>query len=356
LFKNNPTLKAIITLIVIVLALFLVIAYIGNILIPFVIGVILTYILNPLIEKLHSKLRINRGVVSLIISILVFLLFVSIPLLVIPNIMHQIKLMMAALPDFVSAINDKLLSKINTDYGTNFFIDLGGIKSMLADKVSGADTMDVFKPLANNGILFIKIAVYMILIPVVMFYSSNSWHQLIKFFDNLIPKGYVTQVHNIFNDIDIMLASYLRGQISVMVIMAIYYATGLHIIGLQSGIFIGILTGLLVFIPYIGILIGLLFALAVGFIDSGQSFHQVISILIVFGLGHILEGGLVTPFLVGGRIGLNPIMLIFALMAFGAIFGVVGVLLALPMATITLVLLKHARLYYMKSRYYNEID
>jgi predicted PurR-regulated permease PerM len=152
-----------------------------------------------------------------------------------------------------------------------------------------------------------------------------------------------------------MLSAYLRGQFSVMIIMALYYAIALHFVGITSGFIIGFITGLLVFIPYLGILTGLFISLAVDFANF-QGMHQVFVLLGVFLVGHLLEGGLVTPYLVGGKIGLNPVMIILSLMIFGKLFGFVGVLLALPLSTITVVLLKYVKLYYTKSQYYNETN
>ena len=157
----------------------------------------------------------------------------------------------------------------------------------------------------------------------------------------------------IFKDIDLMLASYLRGQLLVMFIMATYYAIALHIVGLSSGIVIGIITGLLVFIPYLGVLTGLFIAIMIS-LAQFNNLHEIISVLIAFAVGHILEGALITPFLVGGRIGLNPVMIILSLMVFGKLFGLVGVLLALPLSTISVVIIRHMKAYYMKSNYYKE--
>jgi predicted PurR-regulated permease PerM len=191
------------------------------------------------------------------------------------------------------------------------------------------------------------------IIALYLFYSINNWQNILKFFDEFIPKRYSELVRHLIKDIDTLLAAYLRGQISVMLIMAIYYMIGLNIIGLKSATIIGLITGLLVFIPYLGIMTGLLISLAVGFAGF-TSMNVIIGILIVFIAGHSLEGALVTPFLVGGKIGLNPIMIIFALMVFGKLFGFIGVLLALPLSTITIVLLRYIKLYYLKSNYYNE--
>jgi predicted PurR-regulated permease PerM len=211
----------------------------------------------------------------------------------------------------------------------------------------------MFSPIATNGMFFIEIVVYIFLIPFILFYSLRNWNLILNFIDGFIPKKYYNTVHLIIYDIDLMLASYLRGQLSVMIVMSIYYSIVLNILGIKFATIIGLITGMLVFIPYIGISLGLIVSLITLFITL-SGINMFIGIIILFVLGHLLEGGIVTPQLVGVRIGLNPIMIIFALMVFGKLFGFIGVLLALPLATISVVLLKYLKSYYLKSEYYNE--
>lgn len=354
--QNNFNLKPIISLLLVIVALFTLIVVIGKVLIPFIVALILTYIFNPIVEKINSKFKIKRSIISFIISVTIFLVFLSVPLFIIPTMILQLKSIIVSIPDLIHLFNDKVLQVINLKYGTNLTLDLDNMKLLLLNNFSKVyNNVNVFSPLAKNSFIILEILIYIILIPFILFYSIINWHQFIKFVDSLIPKSYQNNLHHMFHDIDLMLSAYLRGQISVMVIMACYYAIALHIVGLDSGIVIGLLTGLLVFIPYLGILTGLIISLSVGF-ASFHGMHQIIAVLIAFGIGHVLEGGLVTPFLVGGKIGLNPIMIILALMIFGQLFGFVGVLLALPLSTITVVLLKHAKLYYLKSKYYNETN
>jgi|SRR6185437_7279841 len=354
--QQNFNLKPIISILLFVAIVFVMIIFIGKILIPFIVALILTYILNPVVEKINHRCKINRSVISLLISILVFLLFIAIPLYVIPSMVTEIQTIISKIPDLVNRINNTLLFTINQKYGTHFILDLANLRAELLSNVSNVySRINVFSPLARNGVILIQIVVYIILIPFILFYSICDWHIIVKFFDQLIPRSYVKAVHDIVKDIDKMLSAYLRGQFSVMLIMAIYYGTALHLVGITSGFIIGFITGIMVFIPYLGILTGLFISLAVTF-SNFHGMHPVFAVLGVFVVGHILEGGFVTPFLVGGKIGLNPVMIILSLMIFGKLFGFVGVLLALPLSTITVVLLKYASAYYTKSKYYNEIS
>lgn len=354
--SQNLNLKPIISTLIFVAIIFGIIVFIGKILTPFIVALILTYILNPIVEKICLRLKIKRSVISIIIAVIVFMVFISIPLYIIPNMVQEIQMIISKIPDLVSKINGTLLTNINHKYSTHFVLDLANLRFALLNKVSSIYShINIFSPLAKNGMVIIEIVVYIILIPFILFYSIYGWHSVISFFDQLIPRSYRKTVHSIVYDIDKMLSAYLRGQFSVMIIMALYYATAIHLVGITSGFIIGFITGILVFIPYLGILTGLLISLAVDF-SNFNGMHQVFFLLGVFIVGHLLEGGLVTPFLVGGKIGLNPVMIILSLMVFGKLFGFVGVLLALPLSTITVVLLKHAKYYYTRSKYYNEMN
>ncbi len=352
--QEHIKIKPIISTLALTIGIFYVILLLGKVLIPFLIALILSYIVNPFVEKIQNKCKIKRSIISFMISILIFLIFISIPVFLLPNILIQIKSIISEIPTLINVINVKLLNVINVKYDTHLTLDYNMAKSVILKNIGTLyNHVNIFSPLAHNSIVLVEILVYIILIPFILFYSTNNWGNLLKFFDDLIPKRYKDIVHQVITDIDRLLAAYLRGQISVMFIMALYYSIALNIIGLNSATLIGTITGLLVFIPYLGILTGLFISLAVGFTDF-TSMNLIFWILGVFVVGHLLEGGLITPFLVGGKIGLNPIMIIFALMVFGKLFGVVGVLLALPLSTIAVVLLRYVRKYYIHTNYYNE--
>ncbi len=305
--QQDLKIKPIISTLILIIGIFSVIIMLGKVLIPFLIALILSYIVNPFVEKIQNKFKIKRSILSFIIAILVFLLFVSIPIFILPDALIQIKFIIKEIPSLIHLINDKLLLNINGKYGTNFTLDYDNVKALLVSNIGTLyNHVNLFSPIAHNSIIFIEIIVYIVLIPFILFYSINNWQNILKFFDEFIPKRYSELVRHLIKDIDTLLAAYLRGQISVMLIMAIYYMIGLNIIGLKSATIIGLITGLLVFIPYLGIMTGLLISLAVGFAGF-TSMNVIIGILIVFIAGHSLEGALVTPFLVGGKIGLNPI-------------------------------------------------
>jgi len=188
--------------------------------------------------------------------------------------------------------------------------------------------------------------------PVVLFYLLRDWVYLIKLIDETIPRHWHKQVTTLTNESDKILAEFLRGQLSVMLIMSFCYVIGLWLTGLEFALPIGIIAGILVFVPYLGLGIGLILATLAAFIQF-QGWDGVLPIWIVFGIAQLLESMVITPWLIGNRIGLHPVVVIFSLLAFGQLFGFVGLLLALPTSAVLLVWLRHVRKQYLKSNLYN---
>lgn len=346
--------KPLISVLAVTILLFVTMVLIGKVLIPFITALILAYILNPLIDLLQTKFAIKRKFSAMFFALIMLILFIAVPVYLVPVLLDELKVIVDKFPQIVTLINTHILSSLNSQLGTHITVDLNSLKTMILDNQSKiTNNLDMFQHLAQNGMIIIEAIIYFVLIPFALFYSILGWHNIIKFFDDLIPRSFIEPMHRLFHDVDVMLSSYLRGQISVMFIMAAYYSIGLTIINLPSGTAIGIITGLLVFIPYLGVLSGLVFSFIIGLAQFSGS-GNLLEILAVFAIGHMLEGGLVTPFLVGGRIGLNPIMIILALMVFGKVFGIVGILLALPLSTIAVVLLRHTKRYYQNTHYYKD--
>ena len=349
--QNNFKIKPIISLFLLLIGIFTIITMLGKILIPFVVALILTYIIHPFVEKIHKKLKIKLSIITAIISIAILLILICIPIFVIPALILQIKNIVTDIPSILIFVNN-IFHTINTKYGTNINVDPNNIKILMTQNINYLYT-NMVSPIAKNSLIVIEILAYLLLIPFVMFYTILNWENIIKFFKELIPKSHLNITLQFINDIDKMLSSYLRGQVSVIFVLVIYYTIALNVIHLSGATLVGLLTGILVFIPYVGIFIGFATAMAIG-VSHFSNIHQLVYILIIFVIGHSIESWIVTPFLVGGKIGLNPIMIILALMIFGKLFGIVGLLLALPLATITTVLLRYLKVYYFNSNYYNE--
>jgi predicted PurR-regulated permease PerM len=202
-----------------------------------------------------------------------------------------------------------------------------------------------------GGVALLGILVNLLLIPVVLFYLLRDWHQIVARVDGLIPRHLHARARRIFREIDAVLAEFLRGQILVMLVMSVYYVAALWLAKLQFALPIGLLTGLLVFIPYVGSVTGFVLATLAALLQFG-SFSGLAWVWVAFAIGQVLEGMVVTPNLVGERIGLHPVAVIFALLAFGSLFGFFGVLLALPASAALLVALRHLRGAYLASPLY----
>ena len=192
-----------------------------------------------------------------------------------------------------------------------------------------------------------------LLIPIVLFYLLLDWHALLARIGRFVPRRWTVAVEDMAHEVDSLLAQYLRGQLLVMLLLAAYYSTGLAIAGFEVALPVGIITGLLVFIPYLGFGLGLVLALIAALLQFGD-LSGLVAVAVVYGIGQVIESFFLTPRLVGERIGLHPLAVIFALLAFGQLFGFVGVLLALPASAILLVAFQHLRRHYLASAFYNQ--
>jgi predicted PurR-regulated permease PerM len=205
-----------------------------------------------------------------------------------------------------------------------------------------------------GGIAVLGWLATVVLIPVVLFYLLLDWHALIARLQNGVPRRWVSQTTGLILEVDGLLAQYLRGQLTVMLVLAAYYSIALTLCGFDVALPVGLITGLLVFIPYLGFGTGLILALIAAVLQF-NGFHGLIAVAVVYGFGQILEGFFLTPRLVGERIGLHPLAVIFALLAFGQVFGFVGVLLALPTSAIVMVAIRHVRRLYLNSSFYTRV-
>src|SRR5436853_55721 len=231
--------------------------------------------------------------------------------------------------------------------------DLDSIKQLIADNLDGAQavSLKVLTGLKAGGMLLVGILINLVLIPVVMFYLLRDWSRIVLRLDELTPRRWLAKVRTMAIEIDNVLGEFLRGQLSVMGVLAIYYAVGLTLAGLQFALPIGILTGLLVFIPYVGFGLGLLLGVLAALLQW-HGWPGFGAVCVVSGLGQLLENYVLVPFLVGDRIGLHTLAVIFSLLAFGELFGFAGVLLALPVSAALLVGLRHLRTTYIDSDLY----
>jgi predicted PurR-regulated permease PerM len=239
--------------------------------------------------------------------------------------------------------------------GVKVRLDSAGIKKLVSQQMSTSGD-EIWSAVLNSarvgGTAVLGWIATLVLIPVVLFYLLLDWHPMLARIGGAVPRRWIVATEAMAREVDTLLAQYLRGQLLVMFVLAVYYSVALAIAGFDVALPVGIITGLLVFIPYLGFGLGLVLAL-ISAVLQFSDWSGVIAVAIIYGAGQVLEGFFLTPRLVGERIGLNPLAVIFALLAFGQLFGFVGVLLALPASAVLMVAFKHLRRHYLSSSFYN---
>ncbi len=316
---------------------------------------LIAYILNPLVSFWESKFRkLNRNISSILISLAVLLVIVLTPVIMVPILIEQAKTMVEHLPELSNVINKKLLYPLDAKFNLQLSINPDWLKnSAIPNLLQKNLALTNVMPLAKGSLFALNSIVSIILLPFVLFYVIRDWRIIINYCQQSIPNRYKQPVTNVIRDIDKSLSYYLRGQVMVMILMAIVYAIGLNLIGLPAATIIGLITGFLVFIPYIGFSIGGVLALLMA-LSNFQGVWQIALVFLVLGIGNLIENFIATPFLVGDSIGLNPIMIIFALIICSNLFGTLGVIASLPLTAIGVVLIKHLYYYYLDSDYYTK--
>lgn len=321
---------------------------------PFLAAAILAYICHPLVEGLSGR-YLSRTLATLMVMAALIGIFVLLILMLLPLLRSEIELLLVRFPDLLEALRLKLFP-LWQQAGQGAQGDVSSWKFLLKDhlKEAGNVANRLLPWLTDGGAALLAILMNILLIPLAMFYLLRDWPQLLVRIDALIPRRWHDATLAISREIDDVLAQFMRGQLSVMLMMSVFYVLGISLIGVQFALPIGIVSGLLVFIPYIGVMIGVALATLVAFTQFGQ-WNEILFVWLVFGLGQILEGMIITPKLVGERIGLHPLAVVFALLACGQLFGFFGILLALPMAAMLLVGLRHLKAGYLGSELYQRL-
>ncbi|MFC5476401.1 AI-2E family transporter [Paraherbaspirillum soli] len=331
----------------------------GPILTPFIASAILAYALNPGVDWLARR-RIGRfpfprALAVLVVMLLLAFAILAVILIVIPVLRKEFPLLQDQIPNFLTKLNTVIGPHLQ-DFGIQMRLDGAGIKDLLSKQfaTSGDEIWSsILASVKVGGTAVLGWLATALLVPVVLFYLLQDWHLIMTRLGMLVPRRWQGKSTGITSEVDGLLAQYLRGQLLVMLVLAIYYSTGLAIAGFDVALPVGIITGLLVFIPYVGFGLGLVLALIAAMLQFNGP-HGLIAVAVVYGIGQVLEGFFLTPRLVGERIGLHPLVVIFALLAFGQLFGFVGVLLALPASAVISVMVKHVRARYLESSFYNQ--
>lgn len=338
-------------------ATFLLFGQLMPILMPFFAALIVAYLFNPLVESLTKRVHIPRwasiGLVFLTItaSVVVTLWFLA------PLVWEQILYARSNIPNAIQWINQTLrpwlhenlhieTSRINLNVVTDW------LTGYLQANYSLDGTQQMLARLAQSGMNIIGVLSLVILVPIVSFYFLLDWREMLARFHQLIPRRAEPKTMQILHECDDVLGAFVKGQLLVMVLLGIVYAVGLQLIGISVGLIIGIVAGFLSIIPYMGFTVGLVTALVACLFQYGFAWQSLSLVMLVFMVGQVIEGYVLQPFLLGDRIGLPPVAVIFAVLAGAQLGGVVGMLLALPVAALLVVLLRHAHESYNNSNFY----
>lgn len=308
---------------------------------PFVAAALLAYIGDPLADRLQ-KLRMPRTLAVVTVFILTFLMLVLLVVLVGPLIRNQVGALLNALPDIVRQFEQVWLPNIaellDMDVGED--VGIGAFVSRYGD-MAGSWGTKVLVGLTQSGSVVFAAILSLFLVPILTFYLLRDWDGITAHLTALIPTGQRETIVGLARDVDDMLGAFLRGQLLVMLSLSIIYSIGLGLIGLEFAIAIGVVSGLVSFVPYLGLIFGIALASLTVALEP-EPLLKLVGVVATFSIAQMIEGSLLTPKLVGDRIGLHPVLVIFAIAAGGQLFGFFGILLALPAAAVLSVLVRFA--------------
>ncbi|MGX5842499.1 AI-2E family transporter [Mesorhizobium sp. ArgA1] len=333
------------------LALFLYIF--SSILLPFVAGMVLAYFLDPVADRLQ-RLGLSRLMATVVILIAFIVVLVLAFVILIPVLATQMADFASKLPEYLTRLQSLITSFdpkwLEQKFGVNANGLRDGLNSLLTSGFGLLST--VFTSIWSSGVALVSVVSLFVVTPVVAFYMLLDWDRMVAVVDSWVPRDYVGTVRAIFRDINTATAGFVRGQGTLCLVLGAMYATGLTLTGLNFAILIGLFAGLISFIPYVGSLTGLVLAVGVAFVQFWPDWTMIVAVAVVFFIGQFIEGNILQPRLVGKSVGLHPVWLMFALFAFGALFGFVGLLIAVPASAAVAVLVRFAIARYLESPLY----
>lgn len=326
------------------------------ILTPFLAGALLAYLCDPLVNRL-TVWRLSRIWAVTLVFLLILFILVALTLYLIPMIEDEVVAVAAAIPHQLDYLQQQALPWLMThlNISKEQITNASSVKTMVANNLSKVGNVSTWtiKTALYSGKRLIEWMVNLLLIFIVTFYLLRDWPRVIKSVHGLIPRSIEPKVSQIVGECNTVLGAFFRGQLLVMLSLSIMYAVLLSLLGLQAAILIGFIIGIASIVPYLGAIIG--FALSVGaaFIQF-KAWMPIVWVVVIFSAGHVIDNAFLTPKLVGGRVGLHPVAVIFSILVGGKLFGFFGVLLALPVAAILVVLLRHVNAYYRQTSFYRE--
>lgn len=320
---------------------------------PFLIGILLAYLGDPVVDRLEAN-RVNRTLGVCVVFLVFGMILVSATLILLPMVGREIAALIREIPNAIVWLQKTTGPFMSEVFGVDpFQVDMDRIKKTLVDnwQQAGGIVGMIIAEVTKSSVALITWVANVCLIPVVAFYIMRDWDKLLQTLRLMLPRGIEKRAVSLVVECDEVLSSFLRGQLLIMVLLGCIYALGLWLVGLELAVIIGLLAGLASIVPYLGFIVGISAATVAALFQFHDLVH-LFYVFAVFGIGQILEGVVLTPLLVGDRIGLHPVAVIFAILAGGQLFGFVGVLLALPAAAVVMVFVRHWHDSYLESDLY----
>ncbi len=300
----------------------------GSTLLPFLLGAALAYFLDPVADRLE-RLGLSRVVATGVIAVTALLAFVLILLVAVPALIEQVQGLVTAMPDYIAGLIDFLSRRYPDIFGEHSPIrrNLSDMETMLRE-----GGMTVLNQVLAGSLKVFDFLILLVVTPVVTFYLLLDWDRMVGRINEILPREHAPTIRRLARDIDRVLAGFVRGQLSVCLVLGIFYAVALMSIGLQFGFLVGLVAGLISFVPYVGSTVGLLLSIGIALFQFWDVKIWILVTAGIFFFGQFVEGNILSPNLIGKSVGLHPVWLILALSVFGALFGFAGLLVAVPVA------------------------
>jgi len=324
---------------------------------PFLVAAVLAYIGDPLVDRLEAR-GLSRTLSVVTVFLALSLGMLTLLIILVPLMERQVALLASKLPQYLQWLQLKGLPAVSAYLGLDTsVIDVASLQDYIRQQwqQAGGAMKGVLSLVSRSGVTLLGWLANLLLIPVVTFYMLRDWDILVARIHELLPRRYEAVVVRLARASDEVLGAFLRGQLTVMLALGAIYSIGLGLVGLELALLIGMLAGVVSFVPYLGFIVGIL-AAGVAAIMQFQELMPLLYIALVFGVGQMIEGMVLTPLLVGEKIGLHPVAVIFAVLAGGQLFGFVGILLALPAAAVAMVLLRYTHERYVGSSLYTDAE
>lgn len=331
-----------------------VLALLAPILTPFAVGAGLAYVGDPVVDWLQRR-GLSRTAGVCIVFLVLSLLGLALLIVVVPMLYEQFLVLLQRIPELLTWIQERALPAIGMPLPEGMKLDAQGLKDIVSQHwtQAGGFAATVWSRVSQSTGAVVTAVANLLLVPVVSFYLLRDWDALVAWIAGMIPPRLLPKVTELARETDQTLGHFLRGQLSVMAALAVLYSVGLMMAGLDLALVIGVAAGMVSFVPYLGFIVGFVSA-ALAMLVQTQEFLPLVWVALVFGVGQVVESAVLTPNLVGDKIGLHPVVVIFAVMAGGQLFGFTGVLIALPAAAVIAVLLRHAKAHWLVSPLYRD--